>query len=296
MLNLTYTSSNGTTFDLLTFEGLKLKDANFHSYRWNPLTTQRDFGAIVNGFAKEPKEYELVFYFRGSLASRKQKIEEFHFCTEYDVEHQTPGKITWGDDYILGYFVGMSTQPVENGNGYTENVATFYNYYPAWIEEKQITINSQEMVPGDSEINKGYPTERTIPFSYPYEYSYSYGENSTYVDIDHYSSSNFKLIAYGPASNISINIASHNYAVNYPLLAGEYMVIDSRPSTKADRRCYVVKSNGTIVNTFDYRNPFSSIFEPIPPGNFIINYPRAYAIELTVFIERSEPRCQNLYS
>lgn len=296
MLNLTYTSSNGTTFNLLTFEGLKLKEANFHDYSWTPEEIKQKFGSIISGFTRSPKQYELVFYFKGSFSSRKQKIEEFHDCTEYDILHQMPGRITWGDDYINGYFINMKTNPVENGSSYTENVATFYAYFPAWIEEKIVEINPQETVPGELPTSKGYPLERTIPFSYPYEYSYAYGENATYVNIDHYTENDFKLIAYGPTQLVSIIIAGHLYQINYPLLSNEYMVVDSRRTTKSDRRCYVVKKNGSIVNVFNYRNPDSSIFEPIPPGNFVINYPRAYGIKLTIFIERSEPRCQNLYS
>ena len=208
----------------------------------------------------------------------------------------SPGKIIWGDDYALGFFTAHKTEPVDAGSQYTQNEATFTNFYPAWIEEKVITIHPNEEKPGELDINKGFPLDRTEPFSYPYIYNYSLGENATYVKIDHYSTNNFKLIVYGPSQDVELTIAGHLYKVNYPLLTNQYMVIDSRPTTSPEERCYVVKADGERVNVFDYRDPESSIFEPIPPGNFVINYPREYGIELTIFIERSEPRCASLYS
>lgn len=291
--NVKYKSSNGEEFDLLTFEGLKIKEANFHKYKWSANFTGRNFGGILTGFSREPTEFEIKFYFRGNLKNRKDKIEKFHFCTEYDVLHETPGRIIWGDDYIDGFFIAVDTQPVEDGGQYTEDTTTFLSLYPAWIEEKKVTIHPNETTPGPDD-HKGYPENRS--FSYPYKYSYSLGENATNVEIDHYSSSNFKLTVYGPAENVNLTIAGHTYSVNYPLLSNQYMVIDSRPTTKPEDRCYVVKADGEKVNTFDYRNPAHSIFEPIPPGNFVINYPREYGIELIIYIERSEPRCKSLYS
>lgn len=291
-----YESSNGEKFNLLDFEGVRIKDACFHDFNWDPQYIERNFGGIITEFKRQPKQYSIVFNFRGSLKDRKEKIEKFHFCTEWDITHMQPGKIVWGDDYALGFFTAHKTEPVDTGNEYTQNTATFTNFYPAWIEEKVITIHPNEQIPGELDINKGFPAERTIPLSYPYEYSYSMGENATYIQIDHYSTNNFKLIVYGPAQDVEVTIAGHLYKVNYPLLSNQYMVIDSRPTTDPGDRCYLVKADGEVINTFDYRDPRSDIFTPIPPGNFVINYPREYGIELTIFIERSEPRCASLYS
>lgn len=289
MINLTYTSSNGTVFDLLSWEGLKTETANYHKYQWGASVQTQRFGEKIVNFTKKAQMYEATFLFRGNLEERRQKIEEFHFCTEYDIAKQTPGRITWGSNYIECYITQSSTQPRDNGGTYTENNVSIYCPYPFWIEEQTIRIFPQDKPIPQLETDKGYP-EPSTKFSYPYAYSYVAGRTAMAINTRHYDSSNFRLVCYGATDLVEINIGGHLYNVNRAIGLREYMVIDSRPNIKADKKCYLVKANGEEENVFNYRNPESALFQKIPGGIFIINYNRGYGIELTLYKERSEPR------
>lgn len=289
MINLTYTSSNGTVFDLLSWEGLKTETANYHKYQWGASVQTQRFGEKIVNFTKKAQMYEATFLFRGNLEERRQKIEEFHFCTEYDIAKQTPGRITWGSNYIECYITQSSTQPRDNGGTYTENNVSIYCPYPFWIEEQTIRIFPQDKPIPQLETDKGYP-EPSTKFSYPYAYSYVAGRTAMAINTRHYDSSNFRLVCYGATDSVEINIGGHLYNVNRAIGLREYMVIDSRTNIKADKKCYLVKANGEEENVFNYRNPESALFQKIPGGIFIINYNRGYGIELTLYKERSEPR------
>ena len=67
------------------------------------------------------------------------------------------------------------------------------------------------------------------------------------------------------------------------------MTIDSRQKGRLKGEAYLVKEDGTRVNVFDYRAPECRLFKKVPPGRLTIDYSRQHGIDLTVFLERSEP-------
>jgi len=286
MAKVTYTSSRGKVFNLLDFDSAKLEKADFHKYTWDKDVTSRKFGEIVNRFTKSAKTFDCTFKFRGTKAQRKALIDALHFETEYDITHQQVGRLTWGNDYIECYMITSDTYPDGNGSAYTINTATFYAPYPFWIEEQKIEIFPTDNSFLDDDA-KGY--EPSVG-RYGYTYSYAQGNDSLFIEVDHYADCNFKLIAYGAAPSVSITIDNDVHEVDYPLRANQYMVIDSRQNTPLDRQCYVVSESGIITNVFDYRNPRYELFKQIPSGNMILRYPRTYGIQLTIYKERSEPR------
>ena len=287
MITLTYTCSNGTVFNLLSWEGVKTEKSNYHKYKWSAEVQKARFGDRIVNFTKASCFYEATFLFRGTKEARRQQIDAFHFCTEYDIAKQTPGRITWGSDYIECYITESSTEPRDDGGVYTENKVSIYCPYPFWIEEQTISIFPQDPPQPALDTDKGYPQTK---ISYPVPYSYSPGRNARLVNTHHYDSSNFRLVAYGATESLDVNIGGHRYNVNHEIGLREYMVIDSRQNVKADKRCYLVNSQGEEINIFNDRNPESSLFEKIPGGSFIVNYNRGYGTVLTLFKERSEPR------
>ena len=284
MAKVQYVSSRGKVFNLLSFDYAKLATANFHSYSWGRSVIKRKYGEIINEFTKDAQYFSCEFKFRGTPSRRAELIEAFHFETEYDITHKKPGKLIWNNDYIYCYFVESSTYPEEDGSQYTVNQGVFYAPYPFWIEEKKV-----EIYPTDEGATlpnaKGYVPDEN---RYGYPYSYCGAPTSVFIDVDSYADCDFKMLAYGPASAIQWTIDNHVYKVDYPIRENQYMIIDSRQNTEPDRQCYVVNESGIITNVFNYR--VGEVFKKIPSGNIILNYPRTYGLELTIFIERSEPR------
>jgi hypothetical protein len=286
MINVTYTSSRGKVFNLLSFDSAKLEKADFNKYSWGKEVVSRQFGEIVNRFTKSAQSFDCTFKFKGSHTSRKALIEAFNFESEYDICHNAVGRITWGKCYIEGYWISADTTPVDDGGTYTQLTKTFYAPFPFWIEEQKLEI-FPTMQGSEDETTKGY-----VPSENRYGYSYSYGGAPTtiYIDTDHYKDSDFKVIAYGPAPSVEWTIGTNHYKVDYALRDNQYMVIDSRQLTPPDRQLYVVNESGIITNVFDYRSSVGDIFKRFPAGKFIFNYPRTYGLQLTLFKERSEPR------
>ncbi len=280
-----YISSRGKVFNLLSFDSGKLEKADFHAYAWGKEVVTRQFGEIVNRFTKSAQSFDCTFKFKGSPKSRASKIEAFHFESEYDISHQALGRIVWGDCYIEGYWISFDTYPDGDGQGYTISKGTFYAPYPFWINEYTLEIYpSTEAV--ESEDSKGYVPDEN---RYGYSYSYAGASNTVRFNTEHYKDSDFKVIAYGPATEVSFNINGNLYEVDYPLRANQYMVIDSRQSTEANKQCYVVNETGVNINVFDYRNPDGDIFKKIPSGACTLVYPRTYGLQFTIYKERSEP-------
>lgn len=283
MANVRYVTSRGVSFDLLSFSSAKLQSADFHKYSWNKEVIPQQYGEVLNRFTKEAKILPCTFKFKGSRQYRADLIERLHFETEYDITHEQIGRLYWGNSYIDCYMITSDTYPQDDGMVYTINDVEFYCPYPFWIQEQKIEIFASGTT-GDDPTAKGYTATK-----YGYPYSYSGGSTTTYIDTHHFSPSWFKAIAYGPAPSVEFSVDNHLYRVNYPLRQRQYMVIDSRQSAPIGRQAYVVTEAGDIINVFDYRDTSSDLFKKFPSGHFILNYPRTYGLDLTIYRERSEP-------
>lgn len=229
----------------------------------------------ITGFKKGPAEYEGVIVFRGPISQRKENLNRFFEAGERDIINETPGKLICGEHYIRSYILSSSTAPAE-GALWTEKNVKFLCPYSFWIkEETKQFFKQNEIQPEDG-------------LDYPYDYEYDYtaqkaGTASWYID--HFAKSKFKMTIYGPCVNPRILINGYPYEVFDTLESGEYMVIDSRENT-------VLKylTNGTIQNIYDLRAKKQSVFEKIPAGNLDIVWSGAFGFDITLFLERSEPR------
>lgn len=277
-----YVASSGNEYNLKA-DGIKIKEANFHTYGWSFDSTEQTFGVIINKLRRGAASYAATLYFHGSYDRRRTLIEALHVDFERDILNLTPGRLYWAGDYIECYIVSSSTHP-DDYNVATLNEVEIFAPYPFWIEEANFSIYpTTEAVVRDTDL--GYEDGG-------YQYPYSYAKSTTAKTIvnDHYAPCNFRLTAYGPATSLRVSIAGHLYRVDYPIPAGGYMVIDSRASQPADRRAYVVDSTGRAINVFDWRDPSQSLFAKFPAGDLVVDYSREYGIDLTIYKERSEPK------
>lgn len=275
-----YYASSGNVYNLQVARMVRIKEANFHEYAWSYDSTERRYGITINRFTKEPYAYDVKLIFIGSRESRRQNIEELHADFERDILNQTPGRIVWGDCYIDAYVIESSSYPNDQDN-WSDNDVTFLCPYPFWIQEHTVSITAIDQSSIVTETDKQY--------SYQYPYSYAINPVNTWINLNFYSDCDFKLTAYGPFSELYVTINGHPYNIDFAADASEYMVIDSRASGTAKGQAYLVRANGTKVNVFDYRNPLYSIFQKISGESVTITYPRTYGIDLTFFMERSEP-------
>ena len=269
---LTYTNSKGEVFNLLS-NGLRVKDGNFHSYQWVPQVISGVLGDSVKGFGKNALHYSTTLCFKGTDAERKAALNAFHAATETDIINQTPGTLTWGDDYVLCYVISSSTYPTDETPSWTLNDIDIYAPYPFWMRDVKRSF---------------FPESASgTGLDYPYDYDFDYYQGASGSDTwatGHYAPSEFTLIIYGPAVDPVISVNSHQYGVYDTLSASEYVTIDSRNHT-------VIKTagDGTETNLFDYRTKTESVFDKMPPGTLTLTWPGTYGFDLILHEERSEP-------
>ena len=290
MVDLKYKSSNEIEFDLHDFDSAKLFKANFHSVEWIPEVVVKQFGTVVNRFTKNPQKFECTFRFLGDPAQRKAQIDAFIFETENDVAKLLPGRIYWNEQYIDIYFITHSCYPVDSGDTWTELKGQFYAPFPFWLEEKRYHQDPSSPYYPESGFPpdvKGFPMDREMV--YGYTYSYPYGTNSGVYYVDSPIGADFSVVIYGPQTRVKIEVAGNNYQVNYPLLLGEKLIVDSRDILPIDKKCYVIKQNNEEVNVFDYRDPSGFLFKKFPSGDVVITCETAYEMDIILYLERSGP-------
>ena len=198
---------------------------------------------------------------------------------ERDIVTKTPGKLHWKDSYIACFITASSTYPSE-AKAWTCNEVTIYCPYPFWTEERSFSWRPIER-------DDSYPF---LDYAYDLEYDFAFKPRAVNViETGHYAESPFKMIIYGPCVNPSVTISGNTYAVNVTVEAGGHLVIDSRADTPLGWQVYLRSAAGEVQNVFNDRNPDSPILKPIPGGNPTIEYSQEYGVDLTLYIERSEP-------
>lgn len=282
MSQITYTSSAGETFDLMAFRLPRIMSANFHTFSWKPDTTARQYGEKVTRWRKEALTLTASILFAGKPDARKKALNAFHAAIDGDFFRGEAGTLTWDGSYIKAFVQSSSTYPDDMPNR-TINEIEIYCPYPFWVQEQRLEIE-----PVESSVVRETDKQYTST-AYGYPYSYATSSVMPKLVIDHYADCDFRLEAFGVASDVAVTIGGHTYSVDHSVSDGEKLVIDSRQDLPADRHCYLVGTDGSITNCFDDRDPESFLLQKIKPGANTISYTRAYKIILTIYKERSEP-------
>lgn len=275
-LKAKYISSNGKEYDLIGAK-IRVSQGSFHSYEWKEDAKETENGSKVYGFTKEPKTFTLVFTLRGELEERYAMLDDMTNSFEHDVVNLIPGRFWYGNYYIDGYVKKSSVSVSSTFNNWTELEVDVYCPYSFWINEQERSFYPEKRNPGEQYNFLEYP------FDYSYDYSRQKKGSQNWV-INHFAKCNFKMIIYGPCTNPRILINDHIYQVFDTLEGPEYIVVDSKNKT-------IMKylSNGTIQNIFYKREKESSIFEPLPPGELLINWNAEFGFDIIAYRERSVP-------
>ena len=146
-----------------------------------------------------------------------------------------------------------------------------------WIEE--LTKSFYPDASGKGEIYEH--------LDYPYDHTYDFSKTAAGTEhwyIDHYKSSNFWMVIYGPCADPKIMIEGNTYQIFETLEKNEYIAIDSQKKT-------IVKilANGTEQNIFYKKATDHSAFEKIPAGDVLVSWNGEFGFDITVRKERSVP-------
>lgn len=274
MISVKYVNSNGTSIDLLGSK-LRATEGYVHNRKWSPVVNALSVGARLKSFNKDPIQYDLTVALRGTLQERYAMMDNLLEAFEYDVIRKTPGRLWFGSSYIDCYVI-ESAASVGDLSTRTNVAFKVYCPYPFWISEK-----SKSFFPSQGEEPIG---KLEYPYDYPYDYKADPHGSARWI-IDHYADSEFKMTIHGPALNPAIHINGHEYKVFTNLLNDEYLTIDSRDNT-------IIKAlqNGVKLNLLNDRSKTESVFANIPSGVLDITWSGGFGFDITLFLERSEPK------
>ena len=274
-MRLEYIGSAGT-IDFTQFETQIFTTSGFHAYEWTRQETAQTFGVKVDKFTKEPLTYEMTVAIRGTQSDKEAALNQIAEITEQDVVNKTPGRLYWKDYYLDCYILKADTQPSGDFWG-AERSMTIFAPYPFWIKEE-----TKQFLP----VNRDQEDAGGLDYDYDYDYDYALDvPGQQRWNIDHYAPSEFQMILYGYCQNPRVMVGDYPYQVFDTCEEGEYIVIDSRAKT-------VVKhlNNGDVTNIFDLRAKENSVFEKIPGGNQLVTWAGTFGVDITLFMERSEPK------
>ena len=190
---------------------------------------------------------------------------------EADIIAKTPGKLYFGNAYLLGYFTESSKPTIMDGL-YVICELTFITGSPFWIDESLSTFN-----PLTSSSSIGF----TLPVKLPLALV---APQIRTLTNDHYTDSSAIITMYGPITDPQFYIGTHLYKVTGSLILGERIEIDQMAKTVTK-----ISTGGTRVNYFGNRSKTSSVFTPIPAGENFVYSNNDFTFDIRLMRERSEP-------
>lgn len=270
-----YINSNGISFNL-ECDNLKIKEGNFHKNSWKAKVEEARYGDTVKSFSKQSIIYEITLTLRGKIEERKRLLDNLHDASEFDIVQNAPGAIWFGEYYIKCFITLSDTHASQDLSYRTDKKIEIYCPYPFWIKE-----STKQFLPQSS-------TDSTDGLDFPFDFAFDFAPEQVGVakwSVDHYAPSDFQMIIYGPCSEPKILINRHPYQIHTELEASDYLVIDSRKNTVTK-----YMANGTTANLYNSRNFKYRVFEKIPAGDLTINWSGNFGFDITLYLERSEPK------
>lgn len=151
---------------------------------------------------------------------------------------------------------------------------------PQWKTQKdfKFTANTENVV---IEYGRNYTEKRKYP------YGYSHSRLDARVDNDSFYKCGFRLIIYGTVTNPTIKIGDNLYRVDVTVGTGEYLEIISDGTTKT---ITLHRAGNIKEDCFAKRYKKQSVFAKIETGVNQVSWDNTFAFDLTLLIERSEPK------
>lgn len=273
MLNIYYLSGDQSNKIDLTSWPYWMQTGDFLDYEKSYTETRsriRDFKNVLK------ERYFTITVFGKDEQDYYDNLNFLHEVFEKDVANLTPGRLYFQNSYLQCYVIASMKTEWEDTDCMMDNEIRIIPAYQSWIQEE-----TRQFLPQSESAASG-------GLDFPFDFSFDFAaDDSGYEqwNVDHYASSHFKMTIYGPCVNPMILINGYPRQVFVTLEENEYLVIDSRDSTAVKHL-----ANGTTENAYNSRQFHPTIFEKIPGGLLNIDWPGTFGLDVTLFIERSEPR------
>lgn len=253
-----------------------LSETSLFDYEWEYQTQGYNFQRIVNfGKSMVTSSFDLVI--NGSTKEEyKQNLKNLLNIIEKDILHLTPGKLFIGNTYIRCYIYKNSKSGRYVNTKKSVVTLEIISETGSWIEESTTVIGK---------MTNGVYNQDFLDYPHEYPYDYTNSLTSQMVINEGYADSDFEMRIYGFCINPAVSIGNHTYRVYTQLDTGEHLIINS-----VDKVVRKVKNNGEVINQFYLRDRDFYIFEKIPAGRNPVVWSGEYGFDITLLMERSEPR------
>lgn len=234
----------------------------------------------IAGFIKEITERKLnIDIISSSKETTQELCNKLNEVFEKDIYNDVAGKI-YINDYYMRCFI-KSCKKGKRGNGVIRSYEyTLITDYPFWIKE-----TTYQYLPEPPETVKYTELETDIMFpEFPFDFAPVRGEKI--LENPSFAESNFVMTIYGFAESPQVSIAGHPYRVETTVYEGERLVIDSKKGTIKK-----IGRLGEVVDCYNARQKDYSVFKKIPAGLNVFQWSGGFGVDITLFDERSEPKC-----
>lgn len=211
--------------------------------------------------------------------SWKEIYDDMMQVFDNDALYASKGKLYINNCFINCFIYALQAQETFEDWGFQIVILRIVTDDSAWITEQSFTFLPASL--SEPSIDSD---NLDFPFDFPFDFASS-GNGTEHRIVDHYASSHFRMTVHGPCVNPRISISGYPRQVFATLEANEYMIIDSKDNTITK---YLM--NGTTENLYNSRQFEPRIFEKIPGGNLAFDWPRTFGFDITLYLERSEPR------
>ena len=252
----------------------RLQTADIFDYEWDFESIQSVFGGTITRFTKKMAKKDLKFTVK---APTKQgyyaALNDLFEITEKDVVENTPGRLYVNGYYLTCFITAGSKSEWESGVPICDGELTLVAPNPFFVGETSQEYSIQQI---DGEYGK-------FPMKYPTRYA-SWSTNQILIN-PHFSNSPFKLVIHGECTDPAVLINGILYKVNTIVNVDEYITIDTKAKT-----IYLTRIDGTQVNLYNLQDREFYIFTPISAGSNTISWDGSFAMEITIYEERGEPK------
>lgn len=234
----------------------------------------------IAGFIKEITERKLnIDIISSSKETTQELCNKLNEVFEKDIYNNVAGKI-YINDYYMRCFI-KSCKKSKRGNGVIRSYEyTLITDYPFWIKE-----TTYQYLAEPPEAVKYTDLEAGIMFpEFPFDFAPVRGEKI--LENPSFAESNFIMTIYGFAESPQVSIAGHPYRVETTIYEGERLIIDSKKGTVKK-----IGRLGEVVDCYNARQKDYSVFKKIPAGLNVFQWSGGFGIDITLFDERSEPKC-----
>lgn len=255
-----YENSRGEKLDLMK-SPYRTVDADWYDSDWEETSDGYEKTVSIDVFGKRS---EFV-----------ANMERLYSIIAVDSENGVYGKL-----YVNGTYLrcnaSRSKKSGWKGYVYSEVELVFNAPVLEWVQEVKKSFFQQEESASLSGLD------------FDFDFNFDFAESKRGVEqwnVDHVTSSDFKLTIFGPCINPRILINGYPYEVTAALEKQEYLIIDS-----ANQTVTKYMSNGTVANMFNERGFDYSVFERIPSGLLTFNWSGDFGFDLTLLLKRREAR------